>query len=183
MQVIRSRALGTSGQALEVQRRQVNYFVSYARTDEVACRELVERLKQQMGPSRKYQHALWADWQILVGEAWRQQIAEALGQCDFGLLLMSPSFLSSQFIGATELPYFVSNAKPLIPVVLAPVNAGRHDLKGLDESQLFSWQTRPGAPKLSFDDCDDHRKKRRFAEALFAQIEERLDRHYADFSE
>lgn len=99
-------------------------------------------------------------------------IQQALADCQFGLLLISPMFLSRDYILTQELSRFIGgDAKPFIPVMLKSVNLQRHDLHGLDAYQIFQL-----APDLSFEDCGTVRKQREFAEALFDQIEHRLDR-------
>jgi len=55
---------------------------------------------------------------LVVGEEFERQILEAIGRCDFGLLLISPAFLGSKFITEKELPAFVSGNKPSVLVML-----------------------------------------------------------------
>ena len=176
-ELIRARAVLTTGQGL---RRPVKYFVSYAHDNEPASAQLVELLGRQMGPSMGYSHELWGDWKILVGQRWRERIDQALEECDFGLLLVSPEFLASDFITATELPWFVSGQRPVIPVALAQVSFKRHDLKGLDQHQIFFSEDKRGTARRSFAECGNLQQRRRFGEQLFEQIEARLDEYYAE---
>lgn len=153
-------------------RTAANFFVSYAHDDDPLADDLVTRLRAQMKPSAAYDHTLWRDTVILAGELWRRQIEEALDACDLGLLLVSPRFLGSAFIGANELPRFVgSDAKPVIPVMLRPVSFARHDLKGLEDHQIYRLDRRK-----AYSECTGSRERERFIEELFLQIENRLDR-------
>jgi TIR domain len=172
------RAMSTTERDPAGKRRNVTFFVSYAHANEAACRELVDLLTVRLEISRSYCHRLWGDWQILPGELWLARIRQALRDCDFGLLLISPEFLGSEFITREELQAFFLGAKPLIPVMVERVNLRRHDLKGLAVDQLFMWQSKPGSKKLTFGDCAHRQQRLRFADSLFEQIEERLDGHY-----
>lgn len=150
---------------------KVRFFVSYAHFDERECVRFLELLKVQMAPSARYEFELWDDRAILVGETWKREIRQAIDECDVGLLLVSPSFLASEFIGNEELPQFVGDeSKPAIPVEIHDVDFKRHDLKGLDRQQLFRLDR-----VKSFFKCTGQQRIQ-FAEQLYAQIEERLNR-------
>ena len=101
------------------------------------CDVLIRLLQEQFGPSQRYQYETWGDWKIEVGARWHDQIQAAIDRCDFGLLLVSPAFLSSKYIDEHELPHFVNGSKPMIPVCAAKLNFDRHALKGLEENQIF----------------------------------------------
>jgi len=59
----------------------------------------------------------------LVGENWHQAIQQALGQCDFGLLLLSYPFLSSCDMADHEFLALVAEGKAL-PVDLSRIALG-----------------------------------------------------------
>lgn len=152
-------------------RSRVRFFVSYARSNKRLADALLQRLQEQLAPSKRYEYVLWRDTEIGVGKLWYDEIRQALDQSELGLLLVSPAFLASPFITQKELPYFVgSGSKPVIPVLLQTVHFDRHDLKGLKDHQIF----RLGDTK-SFADCRDDLARRRFVEALFLQVERRLE--------
>lgn len=97
---------------------------------------------------------------------------QALDDCHLGLLLVSPAFLASPFITQEELPRFVGQgARPVLPVLLQRVGLQRHDLRGLQQHQIF-WLD----PVQSFAHCTTAATRNRFVETLFGQIEQRLDR-------
>ena len=150
---------------------KVTFFVSYAHLDEAACVKLLNLLQIQMAPSAQYEFKLWDDRAILVGQSWEQEILQAIDESDIRLLLVSLAFLGSNFITRQELSKFVGDeAKPAIPVEIGQVDFRHHDLKGLEEHQLFRLDRR-----LSFGECSGLNQTR-FAEQLYAQIEQRLDR-------
>jgi hypothetical protein len=151
---------------------KVKFFVSYAHLDEPACVKLLKLLQIQMAPSANYEFELWDDRAILAGEAWKREILQAIDESDIGLLLVSPAFLGSPFITNEELPKFVGDeSKPAIPVELQKVDFKRHDLKGLDQQQLFRLDR-----DKAFGNCTTAQTQTRFAEQLYSQIEQRLER-------
>jgi hypothetical protein len=153
-------------------RAPVLYFTSWAHDDRSLADDLIRRLQQQMTPSRAYEHTLWRDTAILVGERWLDEIVAAIKACDLGFLLVSPAFLGSRFISREELPRLIGEpGKPIVPVVLKPVNFERHDLKGLSDYQFYRLDRRK-----SYSECNGDRERSRFAEELFGEIENRLDR-------
>ena len=149
---------------------QINFFVSYAHNDLDSCERLLELLRVQMAPSAKYEFQLWDDRLIIAGEAWKDEIEKAIAECHLGLLCVSPSFLGSEFITNKELPAFVGDAgKAAIPVEVQSVNFKTHDMKGLQDQQLFRLDR-----EAPFGKCAGKSRQTRFAEQLYQQIEARL---------
>ncbi len=152
--------------------QDISFFVSYRSTEDKLTRELISKLKIQFGASAKYRLRVWRDRDdILLGEDWHHEILTAIEECDFGLALISPDYLSRDYIKTFELPKYVgpTASKPLLPVLLKPLSA-RHDWLGLEAMQVFSVDGK------SFRDA---RNKDHFVEALYDAIERRLDRHFA----
>ncbi len=117
--------------------RPVHFFVSYAHDDTDLKKKLLSKLKPLLDTHADSHFEIWSDMEILPGKKWFQEIQQAMQRCDFGLLLVSPAFLSSKFIQKHELPYLLEN-KLIIPVGLKPVLfGGSMDLKGLEERQVF----------------------------------------------
>jgi hypothetical protein len=158
-------------------RRKVGLFVSYARANLGIADDFLRRLKDHLQPSRKYDYSLWRDSAVLVGEDWDREIRQAaLVESNLGLLLISPAFLGSAYITTTELPVLLE--RPVIPVLLESVSLVRHDMRGLDQKQIYALQAgqaRHVRQRRAFTDCND-KDRRRFIEGLFDQIEQRLDK-------
>ena len=153
-------------------RRPISFFVSYRSTEDGLTRELISKLKILFGASRNYELRLWRDRDdVLIGEDWHSVILTAIEECDFGLALISPDYLTRDYIKNFELPKYVgpTATKPLLPVLLKPLSA-RQDWLGLEAKQIFS------VGGKSFRDA---RNKDQFVEALYEAIERRLDRHFA----
>jgi len=158
------------------QRVKIQFFVSSARTDDEFSTAFIDEFKEMSAPAKKYEYVFWQDTEILPGENWKEEIREALINCDLGLLLISPAFLGSKFINDEELPRFVGDkAKPIIPIMLKMVNFERHNLKGLDRNQIFRYKAE-GVKKLkSFAQCGSYQKTE-FVYELFDKVERRLDK-------
>jgi hypothetical protein len=157
-------------------RNLVTLFVSYAHENKPLVGDFISRLEEQMKPSKAYDYRLWRDTGLLLGEDWDREIKAALQESQFGLLLISPAFLNSDFIKQVELPHFLTIEKtPVLPVMLEPVDIERHDLRGLEQKQIFQWVSTNAKAGRAYADCKGV-DRRRFVEALFRQIEQRLDK-------
>ena len=92
-------------------------FVSYSREDDEWRRRFVEMLKPLV---RERRLDVWSDDRMVVGYEWRPQLTEAIGRARAALLLVSPSFLASDFIMGQELPALIAHGVRLIPVLVRP---------------------------------------------------------------
>ena len=182
----RSKASVTSTDALQKGKRTVRFFVSYSRADEEArlAKDLLSRLRTEFGASARYAVNLWQDTHhIDVDKQWHAEIQKAIDECDFGFLLLSPAFLNSKYIREDELPAFISpegspGRKPLIAVGLAKLDFHDHDLRGLEEQQIFCWAKTTGAQEKFYSDLRFKEDKRLFAHALFIKCQKALDRRF-----
>ena len=149
----------------------IRYFVSYSHKDSVLKNEFLDRLRERLDIANSYCFVQWEDEDILPGERWHQQILAAIDHCQFGLLLVSPAFLGSEYIKKHELPAFVASnlndpePKRVIPVALRRIPLDDSiDRKGLENLQIFhdkagkTFQERTG------------RLRDEFAAELFQQI-------------
>lgn len=154
----------------------VKFFISYAHADEDQSCPFLSRFKEMAAPSKKYEYVFWQDTSILPGENWKQEIQDALAVCSVGLLLISPAFLGSKFISENELPKLIGvKTKPLVPVMLKKININRHDLKGLEEKQIFRLKMAGSGNFKSYSQCGSHQKYD-FVYELFDRVETLLDK-------
>ena len=90
-------------------------FISYAREDVEWKRRFEVMLKPLVDMGLL---GLWSDEREVVGEEWRPQLARAIAVADPALLLVTPSFVASDFIRGQELPAVVEQSIRLVPVVV-----------------------------------------------------------------
>ncbi len=157
-------------------KQRVKYFVSYASRNKKLADEFLGQFKEITKPSKRYEYSCWRDRAILAGENWHEKIQEAISKCDFGLLLISPAFLGSQYIKEHELPYFLGNkGKHVMPVLLQRVSFEKHDLLGLEEKQIFRLE-KPGFKEpRAYGELKKARRED-FVYEFFLQVEHSLDK-------
>ena len=153
-------------------RQPAPFFLSYARHDSADVERFRGVLEPFLKTSSQFQFGEWMDRQILPGDQWRAKIDQALARSRFGLLLVSPGFLASEFIKEKELPPLL--AKPMVvPVALQRILFdGTMDLKGLEDRQVFR-----DSKGKSFDGCRTMPARRDFARELFTTIVALLEKH------
>lgn len=154
-------------------KKPVNVFVSYAHANQELTTRFVAQFKEYTRPSKAYHYNIWRDTDLLVGENWDQEIKQALKKCALGLLLISASFLGSKYITSVELELL--KTKYVIPVLLWPVDFDRHDLRGLQEKQIFRLNKKGFQRPKSYGECTS-KQRVEFILALFQQVESRLDK-------
>jgi hypothetical protein len=90
-------------------------FVSYAHADVDWKRRFEVMLKPVVAARRL---RLWSDERIGVGEQWRPEIAQAIDRATAALLLVTPSFVASDYILGQELAALVERSVPRAAVVV-----------------------------------------------------------------
>ncbi len=112
------------------------FFISYAHADENQRYNFTKELETNLKDD-KINFAFWKDRDILIGENFETEIEEALNNCDYGLLLISPAFIASDFIKNVEIPTLLE--KGILPVGLK--NTPFADLKnlGIEKFQVFTY--------------------------------------------
>ena len=142
------------------------YFLSYAHADVDDVKRFNEVFLPQLATSAQYKFERWMDTDLLPGEEWDRNIKAALKDCQFGVLLVSPNFLSREYITEVELTALL--AKPMVvPVALSPILFnGVMNLKGLAERQIYR-----DPQGRSFDQCGRKHTRRAFALDLHQKIE------------
>jgi class 3 adenylate cyclase len=112
-------------------RQQV--FISYSHED----RDWLDQLHAHLRPFLKRDDfELWDDTRITAGQMWRAELESALSRAGAAVLLVSPQFLSSEFIDRHELPpIFEAARKRGLRVFWLPVSASAYD-----ETEIANFQ-------------------------------------------
>ncbi|EFC78993.1 toll/interleukin-1 receptor domain-containing protein [Parafrankia sp. EUN1f] len=148
-------------------------FVSWAHDDGAEKEALMARLA--FGALSGVRLTWWEDSDLLLGADWNEEIQNRLAACDYGLLLVSPSFLASSYIRNVELPSLLGPGRGrALPVMLKKVPLdGSFDLRGLATRQIFT-----GAGGRAFTQTARSGREQ-FALALTSQIRSRVLRDAA----
>ena len=155
-------------------KQPVKFFVSYAHANHRAKAQFMALFTEQTAVAKRFDYQCWSDTDLCVGDDWRQSIQTALAETDVGLLLISPAFLASKFIVEQELPtYLAHGGKRCFPLMLRPVDFERHDLKGLQDQQIYRLHSADFSTPRAFTDLKGQRRAE-FAHGVFAQIDDWL---------
>jgi len=158
-------------------KRPAKMFVSYAHADMRLADALLGPLRQHLMNSKNFVWDCWRDdWKIVIGEDWDREIQRAVGACDCGLLLLSPAFLTSQYIQQCELQNLLREGKLILPVGLTMLDFAVHDLRGLEKRQIFHLPIGPNGQRRAFSELVSPQQKERFTLKLFCNIERRMQR-------
>ncbi|KPM51690.1 hypothetical protein ACG83_33215 [Frankia sp. R43] len=154
---------------------EASLFVSWAHDDRAEKEALMARLA--FGALSGVRLSWWEDSDLLLGADWHAEIQNRLAACDYGLLLVSPSFLASSYIRDVELPSLLGPGRGrgrALPVMLKKVPLdGSFDLRGLAARQIFT-----GAGGRAFTQTARSGRER-FAVDLTGQIRSRVLRDAA----
>jgi hypothetical protein len=97
----------------------MNGFVSYAHDD---AREFSALRRHLKALKRGFSLALWTDHKIAAGTVWEAAIADAIADAQVFVLLLSPSFIESDYVFEKELPAIRDRRKSggalVLPVVV-----------------------------------------------------------------
>jgi hypothetical protein len=126
-------------------KKAASVFVSYAHEDEGLRKKLFDHL----GGLRNGGYIEdWSDGQIVPGQEWAPEIIRRLNEADIILLLITSSFLGSEFIGKVELTKALERHRrgeaTVIPVILKPADWQSAGLAGLqalpkDAKAVSTW--------------------------------------------
>jgi TIR domain len=90
-------------------------FVSYSRED-ARWRDWFVGMLAPV--ARQERLEVWTDQREVVGYEWRPQLQDAIRRSRLALLLVSSTFLASEFIVGQELPALIEHGVHLVPVLV-----------------------------------------------------------------
>ena len=102
---------------------QKNIFISYSHKDKVIMEQIFEHLKtlQNVGVVQ-----LWNDKLIKCGDEWMKKIENAMDKCNIAILLVSNSFLNSNFCQNIEIPKLIDKydmgGVRIVPIIIKSSN-------------------------------------------------------------
>ena len=142
------------------QMKNLNIFISYSHQDA----EWLDKVKTHLkGLSHFYDSVdVWDDRRLRPSDKWKEDISEALTKSNVALLLVSASFMASDFIQNNELQPILKNAEnngvKVIPIFVSPVSV-------IEESGLEDYQ---GAndPKKTLSECSTAEVERTLANLM-----------------
>lgn len=135
--------LSREHQVIEPRARVTRVFVSFAVADKKLAQEFTEQMKVILPLRCREPVELWrfdAKGGILPGESNEAEIRARMAESQFGLLLISPTYLSREFIQRVELPHFLGSTKKAhaLPVALDAFTPGKDKHEMLNAINVFA---------------------------------------------
>ena len=129
----------------------VEIFVSYSHKDE----RWMEKLREHLSPLRRQgKIADWHDRDITAGTEWADEISEHLESASIVLLLISPSFMASDYCWGVEMTRAIARHEAreasVIPVILRDATwhetpIGKLQALPKDGKAVVAWTNRDAA--------------------------------------
>ena len=121
-------------------RLRKNVFVSYSHHD----RDWLERLKIHLAPFLRGEALhLWDDTKIKPGSSWAADIQQEIDKARAAVLLVTPTFLASQYVFNVELPRILSRASSDLAVLWIPVEPSAYKTTPLAQIQALHDPSKP----------------------------------------
>src|ERR1051326_7881199 len=149
----------------DASRGRTRAFISYSHAD----RPYLEQLQRHLKPLlRESNLQVWDDTQIKPGSNWRQEIEQALCMARVAILLVSSSFLASDFIAGEELPKLLAAAQHegacILPLIVSHSVFSR---TMLGQFQAFN---DPARPLNTLPEYEQEAVWARFAETVYEAL-------------
>ncbi len=129
----------------------LDLFISYARKDNALFEELREQL---VSLERQGVIRVWHDREVQAGQEWRNEIHDKLETADIVMLLLSPSFIASDFCWKVETARALERGEAaeatVIPIVVRPCAWQRESISRLqvlptEGKPVTTWENRDSA--------------------------------------
>jgi hypothetical protein len=140
-------------------------FISYSHKD----RRWLVKLQTVLRPlTLNHRITVWADDEIEPGAKWKDAIVNALASAKVAILLVSPHYLASDFIGTVELPRLLkASQEDGLRIIWVAVSACLH---GDTPIGAFQAANDPARPLDSMRGAEANRQLVLIAEAIKAAI-------------
>jgi TIR domain len=116
-------------------------FIAYSHRDQA----WLDRLLEVLTPSvRTRDIDIWSDRRITSGQTWRDEIERALATADAGVMLVSASFLASDFVTRHEIPALLERHRAeQISITWIAVSASLYKYTPIERFQALNDPKRP----------------------------------------
>lgn len=149
----------------------VNVFVSYAREDRrwLDPDHRFSLIPFLMESLRRHKVAFWFDKELKPGDEFKRHIESQIDQSQIALLIVSQSFLNSEFIESKEMPRIAERARQgqmiVVPVLVEPCDWSEYPF-------LADRQMVPSSPLIEYTESEPQWVKIRFQilDGLKAQV-------------
>ena len=173
-------AIAVNSNEFLLDKNTIKFFISSAEVDKKVAMEVVAGLKKNFEAASKVDGRKYELWnykdELLVGDLFDKEIEKAIGECHFGIGLVSLDFLISNYIKDKELPNFVSDSgkilKRLYPVPLGVFDIATQVPEKLRKIQFFKRKD----AGLEFYERLDEPERNDFIHELYLQIKKSLDK-------
>ena len=122
--------------------KSVSLFLSWCHRDVVLKNDLIGNLGDNLSILKDVDLQWWEDSDLLCGEEFGLEIQSRIDEADYGLMLLTPAYLTSTFVERYEWPRFIGTAadKGALPVALGHLAAfdGSRNYRGVEKHQVFS---------------------------------------------
>jgi class 3 adenylate cyclase len=149
----------------------VRIFVSYSHSDAeyLGDKSLLGFLRGLEREGAEF----WTDERIAAGDKWDDEIRSRLSQTDIALVLVSQSFLDSEYCTSVEIAEFLGRSREsgmvIVPVILSPCEWERH-------SWLCSTQYLPGSGQTIEENYVDAGARKRLYLTIRSSLREQIER-------
>ncbi len=144
----------------------VTVFVSYSHNDAAYLGD--DSLLGYLKGLAQENVALWTDRSIRVGDSWDEVIKANIQEADIALVLVSQSFLDSQYCQNVEIKGFLAHKSHLFPIILSACEWQRHEW-------LRSRQFLPGGDETIEEHYTDPGRRKRLWLEIRQQLRERVE--------
>jgi len=115
--------------------RRDQVFISYCHADKQWMEDLMTHLRPRVSADRL---SVWVDTKIKSGQAWLPEIRDALDRAGVAVLLVTPSYVDSQFIREEELARLLKAYQERgLPLLWIPIKPSSYEIIGLHEIQAM----------------------------------------------
>src|SRR5215213_5353405 len=163
--------LGNYGSGIVMSDRPVRIFVSYSHADaEYLGKESLLGFLQGL---EREGAEFWTDERIAAGQKWDDEIRSRIAGTNIALVLVSQSFLDSEYCTSIEIAGFLDRSREsgltIVPVILSPCEWERH-------SWLRSTQYLPGGEETIEENYVDAGARKRLFLKLRSALRDQIEK-------